>query len=49
MIGDDFENDIRGAQQAGVAAVLIDRRGKYPNVESLRSLRELPAWVMSVI
>ena len=28
MVGDDVENDVRGAQQAGLAGILV-RTGKY--------------------
>jgi putative hydrolase of the HAD superfamily len=44
MIGDDFENDIVGAEQAGAAAVFIDRRG-HSRGDALRTLRELPAFL----
>ncbi len=29
VVGDDFENDYRGARQAGMAALLLDPRGRY--------------------
>ncbi len=44
FIGDTYATDIGGASLAGLAGVLIDRVGAYPNAECLRltSLQELP-------
>jgi putative hydrolase of the HAD superfamily len=43
-VGDKVDNDIEGAAAAGVRGVLIQREGDPPpGVESIRSLRELPA------
>lgn len=58
MVGDDLENDIRGAQQAGLRAVLVCT-GKHgadspllariqPD-EILLSIGELPAWLMEQV
>jgi putative hydrolase of the HAD superfamily len=41
MVGDDEANDIVGARQAGLAALLIDRRGR-PLPGAIGSLTELP-------
>jgi len=41
-IGDSVENDIRGAQQSGIDALLIDRHGrKVDNMTAIRSLTEI--------
>jgi putative hydrolase of the HAD superfamily len=43
-VGDKVDNDVEGATAAGVRAVLLQREGDPPpGVESIRSLRELPA------
>jgi putative hydrolase of the HAD superfamily len=43
-VGDKVDNDIEGAAAAGVRGVLLQREGDPPpGVESIRSLRELPA------
>ena len=43
MVGDDYENDIRGAKEAGMLAILFNPGGKeYPaGVSSVTSLTEL--------
>ena len=43
MVGDSLENDIRGAQAAGIHAVLIDRNDRHAqaDVPRIRSLTEL--------
>jgi HAD superfamily hydrolase (TIGR01662 family) len=41
MIGDTVEDDIEGALAVGMQAVLVDRDGRYPEVESLADLRGL--------
>ncbi len=43
-VGDNPEADVRGAQQIGITAVLIDRHGLYDGVDVpvIRSLTELP-------
>jgi len=44
MVGDDVEADVEGARAIGMRAVLLDREGRYPDVEGrLDDLRELPA------
>ncbi len=40
MVGDDYENDLVGAREAGIPAVLIDRRGADPRA-GITSLRQL--------
>jgi putative hydrolase of the HAD superfamily len=46
-VGDSLEEDVAGAQAAGIAAVLVRRDGTAPRspprVPTIRSLRELPA------
>jgi len=41
-VGDDPRNDLAGARRAGLAALLIDRDGRHPGPQSIRSLEELP-------
>ncbi|MFF0268001.1 HAD family hydrolase [Kribbella sp. NPDC004536] len=43
MVGDSLENDVRGAQAAGIHAVLIDRNDRHAqaDVPRIRSLTEL--------
>lgn len=44
MVGDSPEDDIAGAQACGIAAVLVDRIGRFPGHPSrIESLEELPA------
>ena len=44
MVGDTIEDDIDGARAVGMRAVLLDREGRYPEIEGrLDDLRELPA------
>ena len=42
-IGDDLDDDIRGAQAVGLTAILIDRNDRWPEAEcpKIRSLSEL--------
>ena len=43
MVGDTIEDDVEGARAVGMRAVLLDREGRYPEVEGrLDDLRELP-------
>jgi putative hydrolase of the HAD superfamily len=45
-VGDEVENDVRGPREAGLSAVLIDRRGGAPvGIPSIRSLAELVEWL----
>jgi putative hydrolase of the HAD superfamily len=45
-VGDKVDNDIEGAEAAGVRGVLLQREGEPPpDVESVRSLQELSALV----
>jgi HAD superfamily hydrolase (TIGR01549 family) len=32
MVGDDYHDDVLAANEAGIAAVLVDRKGRYPDV-----------------
>jgi putative hydrolase of the HAD superfamily len=49
MVGDDVDADVRGAQRAGVAAVLVQRSGAAVAAPSvIVSLAELPRLVQSV-
>jgi putative hydrolase of the HAD superfamily len=45
FVGDDLENDYRGALAAGMQALLFDphRRVRSPDIQTLRSLKDLPA------
>ena len=44
MVGDTIDDDVEGARAVGMRAVLLDREGRYPEVdERLDDLRELPA------
>lgn len=44
MVGDTLRDDVEGARSIGMAAVLLDREGRYPDVpDRLTSLYELPA------
>jgi len=44
MVGDTIEDDVNGALAIGMRALLIDREGRFPDVEGrLDDLRELPA------
>jgi putative hydrolase of the HAD superfamily len=44
MVGDTIEDDVDGAIAIGMRALLLDREGRYPEVEGrLDDLRELPA------
>jgi len=44
MVGDNLEDDVRGALAAGCHAVLLDRRGRWEvALPTIRSLEELPA------
>lgn len=46
FVGDSVENDVEGAQAAGVRAILVRREGDLPGgVETVRSLEELPALI----
>jgi putative hydrolase of the HAD superfamily len=43
-VGDNPRDDVEGARSAGLRPILIDRRGRYPDleVERITSLQELP-------
>ena len=44
MIGDQLEDDVLGARAVGMRAILVDRDGRYPDVDDrLDDLRGLPA------
>jgi putative hydrolase of the HAD superfamily len=42
LVGDDLENDYRGAQRAGWQAILLDRRNEHGLADRVRSLEDLP-------
>ncbi len=46
MVGDDFENDVQAARDAGLAAVHLSRK-KPPHKNGLRDLRDLSEWLRS--
>jgi putative hydrolase of the HAD superfamily len=49
MIGDDLVADVRGAERAGIAALLVDRSADgAPAAGAIRSLSELPRLVRSL-
>jgi len=41
MVGDTLEDDVEGARAVGMQALLVDREGRYPELESLAGLRAL--------
>ena len=44
MVGDTVDDDIEGARAVGMTAILLDREGRYPDVDPrLDDLRGLPA------
>jgi len=44
MVGDTIADDVEGARAVGMQAVLLDREGRFPDVDGrLDDLRELPA------
>jgi FMN phosphatase YigB (HAD superfamily) len=44
MVGDTIEDDVEGARAVGMHALLLDREGRYPEVEDkLEDLRGLLA------
>ena len=44
MVGDDLEDDVRGAIAAGCHGVLLDRRGRWDvSLPTIRGLDDLPA------
>ena len=44
MVGDAVEEDLAGARALGMQAILLDRLGRYPEVEPrIEDLRALPA------
>ena len=45
MVGDSLQSDIQGAQNAGVKAVLIDRRNMRDFDPKIKSLEELPKFI----
>jgi putative hydrolase of the HAD superfamily len=47
MVGDTLEDDVEGARRVGMRAVLVDRDGRYPEVEErLDDLRGLLPFLM---
>lgn len=46
FVGDSLENDVEGAERAGIRGILVRRRGDLPEgVEAVRSLEELAALI----
>ncbi len=46
VCGDDPARDLAGARAAGIRGVLIDRAGRYPEIDArLRTLAELAEWI----
>ena len=44
MVGDSPEDDVAGARALGMRGFLVDRDGRYPEIEErLPDLRALPA------
>jgi putative hydrolase of the HAD superfamily len=44
MVGDSYEDDVQGARALGMRAILVDRDGRYPEIEErLEDLYGLPA------
>lgn len=44
MVGDSIEDDVEGARSLGMRAILLDREGRYPDVqERIPTLLALPA------
>jgi putative hydrolase of the HAD superfamily len=41
MVGDTVEDDVDGALAVGMRAVLVDREGRYPGMDSIGDLRAL--------
>jgi HAD superfamily hydrolase (TIGR01549 family) len=41
MVGDTVEDDVEGALAVGMAAILVDREGRYPGRETIDDLRAL--------
>ena len=40
-VGDELDDDYRGAESAGIGAVLLDRAGRYRGENGLRSIESL--------
>src|SRR5262245_27330816 len=49
LVGDNLADDVQAAEQAGLTAVLLDRKGRYPadSVTTIQNLRELLPLVAS--
>jgi len=41
MVGDSLEDDVRAAQAAGLGAVLLDRKGRYAEIQDVRVIETL--------
>ncbi len=48
-VGDSYADDVKGAEAAGMRAVLVDRRAAHPDADCLRitDLRPLPEIIMN--
>jgi putative hydrolase of the HAD superfamily len=41
LVGDSLSDDVEAARRAGIAAMLIDRNGRYPSVSHITTLKEV--------
>lgn len=41
MVGDSYNNDILAAKNAGIKGILIDRKNRYPDKKSIKTLQEI--------
>jgi HAD superfamily hydrolase (TIGR01662 family) len=48
MIGDSIDSDIKGAENAGIKAILLDRRGKREYTNKIATLDEVKDFVSKV-
>jgi putative hydrolase of the HAD superfamily len=48
-VGDSYADDVKGAEAAGIRAILVDRRAAHPDADCLRitDLRPLPDVIMN--
>jgi len=45
MVGDSIESDMKGAEQAGITGVLVDRRGMREYTNKIKDLHELKTFL----
>ena len=41
MVGDNYEIDIKGAENAGIKAILLDPKNKYEYKDKIKDINEL--------